>query len=253
MYKERHPFLVTQGTSFEDYSSAFGSFFSNGTYLRDSRGRLVGEDSNESTRIWYFAQHNDSRFTGCITDDVLVRRIVLYKDEYYNKYETNCSAFAHFLTTGNFVECDTRDRSLVLRQNMRPYTSSTKVRVGDMVCLMYARDKSLKSRCNEYRNLYLKAKKERHITSGFGGTMALQDGVYTAEQVLKMCKSDYYLQDYHFMVCVDINEGQPVWLSQRGYSKLDSGKPVPFSITRGLSDAYLELVPMFALIKRRRR
>ena len=88
------------------------------------------------------------------------------------------------------------------------------------------------------------------IVSDRGKTSVRRIRQLAADEISSMCRSCYIVQDYHFMICVDINDGQPVCLSQRGYLKHGSDRRTPFSITRGLSDTYLELVPMFAFIKK---
>lgn len=224
---------------------------SNGKYVRGNRGRIVGRESSKAPEILYLAEVLGERFLGSVTDTLLVERILRYWDEYYSVRYTNCSAFAHYLTTGKFVECDEKNRLLVIEQGMRPYELANRVDIGDMLCLLYTSN-VIKSRRNEYANRYRKVQKHRADKGGFAGTkvMKLKPRSYTPADI-RTIQQLSWCNDYHFMVCVAKWRGQPVWLSQNGFVP-PQGEKVSFAITVGEQDPYLLEVPVFTFIKKRR-
>jgi len=251
MYQPTMQVLWTSVES-DGFKSLRSVLHSNGTYVRRGDGYLLGRESYKDWGIFFLSEYREKKFTGHITDKVLVERIKCYWDEYLGKYHTNCAAFAHFLTTGVFIEYDHEHKNLVIEQGMRPYEMTGRIDVGDMVCLMYADDRSWSSRKNPYSNSYRKARKHRHDKDGFTGAseMKLQQRSFSPEEIRKMY-TDLGIRDYHFMVCVGKRKGKPVWISQGGYA-LPGEEPVAFSMTCGETDPYLRHVPIIALIKKRR-
>ncbi|MGE5540767.1 MAG: hypothetical protein ACM3TU_00565 [Bacillota bacterium] len=222
---------------------------SNGSYVRAGNWKKRYKIEKKVPRIPFHFTVGDRKYAGNITDKRLVARITEYMRDYYGKKYTNCSTFAHFLTTGTFIECDSERNLLVLTQGMREYRDET-IRVGDMLCVIYAHDRYWRSRVMPHRNSYLKAKKKRHGTNEFSHALAQKNKVLTAEKILEICKLPT-IADYHFMVCVAKHPEGPVWLSQGGKYPPD-GRPSPLLFTIGNDDGCPGAVPLLALLKRRR-
>lgn len=251
MYQPTMPVLWTSVDT-SGFRSHRDTLNSNGKYIRSNSGLLIGRESYKDWGIFFLGEYREKKFTGHITDKVLVERIKHYWNEYLGRYYTNCAAFAHYLTTGIFVECDPELGNLVIEQGMRPYEMASRVDVGDMVCILYAHDRTAKSRRNPYAHRYRRVRKHRYDKDGFAGAaeMGLHQRAFSPGEIRKMY-TDLWIRDYHFMVCVGKKQGEPVWLSQGGYAK-PGEEPVAFSVTCGETDSYLRHVPVFSLIKKRR-
>ncbi len=249
MYVENYPILASDIATGEDIFARFEQWPSNGTYVRFPDGRRFDRVSTKEKRIHYLVGTNQSTHIGFITDALLVSRIVEYMEHYYGTKHTNCSAFAHFLTTGRFIECDPELQYLVLEQGMCVYDSQ-KIGVGDMICILYSSKRQARSRKSTLRTGYMKVQKERHNDGRFGHSIATKHTTFTAAQIHDL-RGDYRVEDYHFMVCAAIHNGEPVWVSQRG--RFVPGEvPVPIVLTVGLHDCYDPDVPILTLIKKRR-
>lgn len=250
MYLPSTPLLWSE-VSVAGMRSVRETLVSNGTYMRGNCGQILGRETIKIPHILYFATCNDDCIKGYITDKVLVKRILRYWDEYFGVRYTNCSAFAHYLTTGQFVECEKEKRLLVINQGMRPYEMATKVDVGDMICLLYA-EKRMASRKNPVLRKYRKVLKHHADKRGFSGSknMEMHQRSFSPEEIRHL-DNDPALGDYHFMVCVGKYHDQPVWLSQSGHVP-PNGEPVAFTITVGDLNPYVHNVPVFAMIKKRR-
>jgi len=234
------------------FKSSRNYLHTNGTYVRAHNGYILGRESFENQRIFYYGEYNEKKFAGFITDRILVTRIKHYWDNFIGKYHTNCASFAHYLTTGDFVECEKSPRYFVLTQGMRPYEMANRVDIGDMMCLLYAHDKILRSRTNPFASKYKKAKKHRHNIGGFNGckVMDLKPRSFTAEEIYRLYNTPL-MRDFHFMVCVAKRSGRPVWLSQGGHEKPGNALAC-FSVTYDDKDPYLQDIPVFTFIKKRR-
>jgi len=227
---------------------------SNGSYVRfpfNWSKRYVIRDSRKkrAMRIGYRCIMDEEDYFGWIEDEILVTRITEYMASYYGKKHTNCSAFAHFLTTGTFVECPEESSLLVLEQGMAAYKDQ-KVRVGDMICIVFARDRLCRSRNFGHNSKYLEVKKKRRKDDRFVHSLLPKNDTLTSSEVVAICKN-VVSEDYHFMVCVGKYNGKPVWISQRG-RYLPGEHPSPIAITVGEYDGYVLDVPLLTLIKRRR-
>lgn len=252
MYQPTIPVLWSDVSREAGFRSGLTHMYSNGTYVRHSDGHLICRKSYKDQGIFIVGECNGERIVGQITDKLLVGRIQCYWDSYFEAYYTNCSAFAHYLTTGEFVECEEELGLLVIRQGMRPYEMADRVDVGDMVCILYGRDRLVGSRRHKYAHRYRKAKKHRHDRGGFGGasTMRLEQRPFMPDEIRGL-HANLLMGDFHFMVCVAKKDGKPIWLSQSGRVPPGDGSTT-FSITYGDGDPYLSNVPVFAFIKKRR-
>lgn len=250
MYHPTKPVLWTE-VALEGWRSFQLLWHSNGKYIRSDTGVVVGQESSKDPEIVYLSEVMGQQFSGSITDPILVERILRYWNEYFGKRHTNCSSFAHYLTTGEFVECDIEKQLLVLEQGMRPYEMSQRIDVGDMLCLLFA-DKSIATRRNQLANRYHKVQKHRFKEGGFTGTklMKLQSRSFTPAEIRRV-NDIPWIEDYHFMVCVAKRHGKPVWISQCG-KHAPEDELVYFSVTLGETDPYFLDIPVFTFIKKRR-
>lgn len=225
---------------------------SNGIYVRRTDGFVVWRASPIDHGIVAIGEYQDEVYVFHIGDKVLTERIERYWNEYIDRYHTNCSSFAHYLTTGEFTDCSTCQNELVLEQGMRPFEMASRVDVGDMVCIFYGKERVLGSRKFDYSHRYRRSKKIWHDKGGFDGTVAakLKPRSFTADEIKEGYRSGLAV-DYHFMVCVGQRQGEPVWLSQGGFFNRGDGAP-DFVLTVGNRDPYLKNVPYFAFIKKRR-
>jgi len=232
-----------------EYSTSFQFLPSNGVYVRNRLGSFLGRVKDKKKSVAYVANFKGDRTVGTITDKVLVDRIPTYMVEYINKYHTNCSSLAHFLTTGDFKECEFRNNQMVIQQNMRPISLATRIDVGDMVCVLYGFKRFLRSRRYGLRNMFLEAQKGHHKTGSFSTVTDVQQRIFTAEEIRELSKG-FGISDYHFMVCVAKCHGIPVWLAQHAYTSPKDGA-FPIDLTKGMRNPYTDMVPVFTFIKKR--
>lgn len=251
MYKLSKPVLLSKLDSNRGYLSFIDYLYSNGSIVRDSQGKRIRAIPSSNGSLEYFLMSGEKLIRGAIYDVVLMDRIITYMEKYYGNKITNCSAFAHYLTTGEFIECCHDDNFVVVGQGMRPFSVTSRVDVGDMMCIAYGKKKYFSSRRNIYRNKFIKSKKFRHDTSGFNNSIPVSAKSFEASDIQILCKNPC-LQDYHFMVCIGVLNGEPVWISQRGYMDPDDGINIPLAITFGNFDPYPNSVPAFVFIKKRR-
>lgn len=233
------------------FGSILYPIYSNGTYVRSKEGTLLGRETKKYNAIPFHAGFCGQIIKGYITDKILVERIERYWLEHAGIHHTNCSTFAHYLTTGRFLECSQKMSRLIIEQGMRPYEMASNIGIGDMVCLMYANDRLGRSRKNKYAHRYRKAKKCRHDEGTFNGTasMGLRSRAFSPQEIIELYIG-LRLVDYHFMVCVAKSKGKPVWLSQGGYA--EPGMKTMFLVTANDNDCYLHNIPIIAFIKKRR-
>jgi hypothetical protein len=135
---------------------------------------------------------------------------------------------------------------------MRPYEMADNIDVGDMVCLIYANDRLLKSRTLGLYSRFRRVQKHRHATGGFCGTaeMGLTQRSFTADEIRVLCTSPWS-RDYHFMVCVAKKDGKPIWLSQAERAR-PGEELITFAVTYGARDPYFVGMPLFSFVKKRR-
>ena len=249
MYKPTQPVLLAWAHYPHGYQSDFYYMDSNGKYIRDDRGRHISREDGRST-LPYVLFRPEGNIQSQITDPVLVERVVRYMEDYYGKEQTNCSVFAHYLTTGEFVSCKDKCRELVLSQPMHGFNPDWSVKIGDTVCLVYGEDRIHRSRKNPARKDFIKTKLARAGGTRFNSIIPMKQRVFDSEIIADVCRQSI-MDGYHFMVCVDIYEGEPVWLSQVGWH--DPGdENIAFTLTIGWNDPYRMKVPIFAFLRRRK-
>ncbi len=249
MYTPTHPLMFSWSFEGEDPKGVYEFLHSNGSYLRMRDWRKRYKITQEKPKIMFRFKIRDRSYTGAITDIHLVSRVTQYLQEYYGKKLTNCSAFAHFLTTGTFIECEIERKLFVLTQGMCEYRNEP-IRVGDMLCVIYARDKLWRSRRVPDRSRYVKAKKKRNGNTEFTHALPPRNKTLSAKEIEKICQNAF-VDDYHFLVCVAKDTDGPVWLSQGGRYP-PKGKPSPLVFSVGNDDGYRNAVPILTLLKRRR-
>ena len=249
MYQPTQPLLFSWIHEGEYPGGDYTFLHSNGSYVRIEDWKKRYKDTKEKPAIPFRFTVRDRTFIGHITDECLVSRITEYLQDYYGKRYTNCSAFAHFLTTGTFIECDEEQSLVVLTQDMAQYRGET-IRVGDMLCVIYANDRVWRSRKVPHRKSYLRAKKKRRGTHEFTHGLPPRKRILSAKGIRELCASGL-ADDYHFLVCVAKDAAGPVWLAQGGrYAPGDEPSPLVFTV--GNNDGYDNVVPLLALLKRRR-
>lgn len=252
MYQESKAALFTQVNFLGQLTSHFTHFPTNGTYIRGFSGQVLGRYGQRDEGIFYMAECEGERFQGDITDAVLCERITRYFADFRGQRYTNCAAMAHFLTTGEFVECVSGEGMAVVHQGMRPYDMAGDVGVGDMVAIVYGNPRVAGSRkVPELRKKFRRAKKRRHHKGAFTSSIPMQRRSFTAEEVRLLCRSPLST-DYHFMVCVDHFGGRPVWISQYGRMVPGGESNIAVILTIGEYDPYQHCTPLFSLIKKRR-
>jgi hypothetical protein len=249
MYVRRKAVIFSEVTDVGS-RSVFDYLPTNGRLIRNDRGVVVGKYGCEDRGIYYMCDCRGRSYFGNILDTVLVARIQEYFDHYFHTRKTNCASMAQYLTTGEFTEPGNAAAMLVLNQGMRPYDSASRVQIGDMVCILYAQHFLKSRKLPNVRQLMRRAKKVWHQRQTFVANTTLSHSSYTPTQIRSMYASGAFA-DFHFMVCVDRLQGQPVWLSQLGYREIDE-EQVSVVLTVGEHNPYPDCVPMYTLIKKRR-
>jgi hypothetical protein len=251
MYKEKKAVLFSRVSYPDLLESRFLLLPTNGTYVRGFRGHNFGRYGAEDRGILYVAECEGRSFRGNITDPILCQRIREYFTTLRGRRYTNCAAMAHFLTTGQFVECVEDERMAIIHQGMRPYDMANRIDVGDMVGIIYGRQRIANSRrYPELRARFRKAQRLRSQTGTFTSYIPMARNSFTPEVIREMCEC-VSVVDFHFMVCVDHCHGKPVWISQ--YGRMPPGSNhIAVVLTLGEYDPYQQHTPMFSLIKKRR-
>ncbi len=251
MYHPSRPIIFSRITTKGGARGVYEVLDSNGFYFRSSTGNIITGLPGKHG-LDYACDTEQGRYSGRITNKLLVSRIMEYMKLYYGKKYTNCSSFAHFLTTGEFVECLPSQRLLVVEQGMRPYEGGV-VHVGDMLCVVYANEKFCRSRKLSWRAKYLKTQKGRHDHRTFKHALKLKQPSFTAKEVRYLCMGDE-ARDFHFLVCVGKYNDEPVWISQSGYYNPAEYDPddefTSIVLTVGKYDGYSLDVPLLTFIKK---
>lgn len=251
MFVPTHPLIVSRLLSTWGCNGAYTLFDSNGHYVyHPGLGRVRKETKRDKKYLYYRCETDQGTYWGMITDKLIVERIKEYMALYWGKKHVNCSAFAHFLTTGEFIECDPAKHLLVIEQGMRAYKGQ-KIHVGDMLCVVYADQKSCSSRKTSWRSGYKRAQKKRHNDGTFKHGLFPPKLSCTADEVRTYCLSSS-ADDFHFLVCVGKYNDEPVWVSQRGHFHPSDDLTIPLVLTVGPYDGYPNDVPLVTFIKKRR-
>ena len=248
MYKPAQTVVFPTSVYNEDgFMDRIETLVSNGKYTRWPDGRLVSFPTKDK-KIFFFFEFEKKHFMCKVEDSLIESRIVEYIHEYFDKYLTNCASFAHFVMTGEFQECCPKKGYLIIESYMQTYKPKKPVSVGDVVCILYGKNRFINSRKLEMHSKFVRARKRRHDTGEFVTGIEHRKSVLSPEDIKELYGSGW-ARDFHFMVCINHHKGKPVWLSQRGYH--NPGTPfVPFVITVGNNDPYPENTPIIVLKKR---
>ncbi len=259
MYQENQ--LLIRSYFFEEEIGYGGDYFylaTNGTHVRWPDGGLIYSLKDQQPHIKiYFEEMIDRELRSrlfTLTDNSLVERIGVYLAEHYNSKVTNCSSFAHFLLTGECLDCNPAHNNIVITHSMRLYSSKDKIRIGDMICILYGTDRSLTSRKMDpsVRKLYIKTKIKRRRDRCFNRMKPVSDTPVLMPEQIKELAMNPCIDDYHFMVCIGKkHNGDPIWISQLGYH-LPGEESISLVVTTGKFDPYVHSTPMIVLTKRGR-
>ncbi len=231
-----------------------------GHTVRDCRGRIIVKirdvplDKEAHHMICDATQELNGfqeRFIRIIKDKKISGRIADYFAKFYGKKRTNCASFANYLITGEFTECVTPDRNLVLTQRMTTYNGQ-KIVVGDMLCLLYYHpiNRTRLSK-NKGRNRYVRHKKLTHQGKGFLETCKAKKVVSLPPEEIKDMFYRGAYTDFHFLVCVGLNaEGKPVFAQQHGHYWPEQEEPARISVSIGDANPYPYEIPAFVFINR---
>lgn len=250
MYTKNHPVLFVEHHEEQGFASSFELLPSNGTIVRTPRGVRLSTVGKMRGCVEFLLFSGNDVVKGAVSDKVLADRIVVYMEQYYGSHVTNCSAFAQYLYSGTFIECEHDKNFAVVMQGMRPYALSARVDVGDVVCLLYAKKEVFLSRRSEMRSKFVKAQNRYHRSRDFTATIPMKTRVQTPANILELCTNPL-IDDYHYMVCVGHSSGRPIWLFQNGY-KNPGENDCALAITIGEVNPYPKNLPLFSLIKKRR-
>lgn len=234
------------------YTSSLEQVYTNGSIVRSYRGHRMTWLGNSEKGLEYAFFNHEGVYQGVIADEIISERVLVYMRDYYGHRRTNCSSFTHFVTTGQFVECEHEQNQAVVAHGMRPFSMVSRVEVGDVVWIAYAQTRYFRSRQGDVsaRKKFMRAQKEYHETGLFSAVVKTAAKSREPEMILDLCKNPC-LNDYHFMVCVAHEQGKPVWLFQNGYHNPGESHN-SFGMTVGLVNPYPK-APLFAYIKKRRR
>src|SRR3569623_1158457 len=206
MFIPTHPLIVSKVLAKVGGDGIYKIFDSNGHYFYPGFGRVRKEKKKDKKPLYYRCEMDHGVFWGSVTDKLTVERDIEYMARDWGKKHTNFSAFAHCLSTGEFVECDPAKRLLVIEQGMQVY-SGQKIAVGDMVCVVYADQKFCNSRKTLWRPAYKHAQKKRHDDGTFNHSLLPKKRSYTAEEVRGCCLGPS-ADDFHFLVCAGKYNGE---------------------------------------------
>ena len=234
------------------YASSLDRVYTNGKIVRSYRGHKMSWLNSDTTDLAYALFTNDGVYEGYIVDKTIASRILEYIELYYGKRHTNCSSFAYFMSKGEFIECERANNLAVVGHGMRPFKMAHRVDVGDIVWIAYAEKRIFSSRRGDVsmRKRFLEAQKQYHANRAFSSMVDVAQKPREPGMILDLCKNPA-LDDYHFMVCVGHERGQPLWLFQNGYHNPSEGHNA-FGMTVGMTNPYPAKAPLYAYIKKRR-
>ncbi len=228
--------------------------YSNGRYVRLSQGTLLVKTREKLRKDYYFcyniSQQGESAY-GSVKDKNLSSRLRSYINVHYKTKNTNCSTFAHFLATGKLIECESDKNYLISKHVMTTYTGQ-KICVGDMLCVMYwSKTACSRKMPSALRKNFLKSKKEKCRYNSLFIKRFRKHIVYTAEEI-KGLYTDLPIKDFHFFVCVDVQNNIPIFAHQLGKNMIDNCENSPIIFTKGAYDPYREkdTSPAFIFINR---
>lgn len=232
---------------------------SNGVHVRDEVGQIVTSGYRNGfadSQFWYTFQNDGmlDHIEGPVKDPILSKRITKYLAEFHMEKRTNCSAFAHYLATGKFVECGVSNSNFVLEGNMTTYNQQ-KINVGDMVCVIfYGSICNTRREINPVRNIYKRNRKSHHAGNDMLEMCATKHTRTFSPSNLRRLVGGLVYETFHFMSCIAHHNGQPIFIQQCGRN-WDIGKgnspAIVFSIS-GYGQIYNEHTPAIVLIQRKK-
>lgn len=180
---------------------------------------------------------------------ILAERITTYLEEFYEKRKTNCASFVEYLRSGNFFECDPEFHSMMFKGNLATYQGE-KVRPGDSVCVLYFSQLGKRRRYGVARTLYRKNRKaEGNLTRLSVATRRS----FAPEKMIEFYTSGIF-SDYHFMYCIDIHNGMPVFIQQVGRNdpRMNELQHTPLLVSIGMQEMAYSEVQAFVFINRKK-
>lgn len=232
-----------------------------GIIIIDARGdgiKIKTKDRNDENHV---ILHSYQELHGVPTvgirkvgNKVLAERIISYINNYYGNRKTNCSAFAQYLKTGEFVECCNANNYFAYSGGMNRYTGQ-QVRPGDILCVLYYNKNAGSRKAPTWmRGHYMKAQKVKAKGANLDKLKSVRGGTCSAEELLAMYRSGY-IGDYHFMFCIGVENGQPVFIQQLGWQDPNVSRDPrssPILVTVGMSNFSPKNTPSYVFIKRGR-
>ncbi|HUY05395.1 MAG TPA: hypothetical protein VMV62_01620 [Candidatus Paceibacterota bacterium] len=256
-------FLFTQAVKDRQFGGGHFTFealstrrMHNGLLVKDTRGNSfemkTGKQNADMHLILHYGQDVHGSYTSRTIrlNDLFAERVVTYLRDYYGEYHTNCSTFVEYLRTGNFCECDAERLSFMLSGGMNRYTGQ-KIRPGDSLCIFYYNKwgrsrKGHKTLRNHYR------KKDKNVSGDLEKLKSVTGYRFSSEELLKTYRHVVYA-DYHFMFCIGIHDGQPVFIQQMGLNdSRESTDLTPIIVSVGMTNMSNQDIPACMFIKRGR-
>jgi len=249
-------FLFESSVSNKETFGNLNKLSINESIVRNNKGEVMFRFKDEvvHNHLLYYvlfqgSEENKKTFDGFVKDAIISKRILEYMDTHFVSTITNCSSFAHYLTTGEFISCHCSDSNLVLPNPMVRYAGQ-EIEVGDMICVLYS------SRFhNFFRRIHARKNRHRCIREDHILVIGEEDSQksFSALDVKKMFW-EAKLDGYHFLVCVDTKNGEPVFIQQLGinYPQHEPVAPIVFSC--GGYDPYMnhKTPPFVTLIQKRK-
>lgn len=234
-----------------------------GLLLKDKKGdslKLKYDGGNSPDTVHLFLHYTQQLFGDKITnrermqDPVLAQRIISYLKKYYGERHTNCSTLVEYLMTGEFSECDLSKESFAYLGGMNRYAGQP-IRPGDALCIFFYKKGVASSRKvpTDIRRHYLQTKKKILQTKGGLGHLRKRGTAhYTSEELIRGYGLGLY-SDYHFMYCIGIHNGLPVFIQQMGRNEPGEQmdiKKSPIVISVGNANVTKEAHPAIMFIKK---
>lgn len=175
----------------------------------------------------------------------IAERIVSYIRNCHGKRHTNCSTFVEYLRTGHFIECND-GHCIMFQGNMRRYMGQN-IKPGDSLCILYFNKKAggrthRQGRWHYRRN---RASENNDLKKLTGIDFVLSD-----KELISFYSCGFF-KDYHFMFCIGIQNGHPIFIHQMGRNdpKKMKKQTGPIIVSVGTTNCYNEVLGC-AFIKR---
>lgn len=168
----------------------------------------------------------------------IAERIVSYLRNYHGKRHTNCSTFVEYLQTGHFAECD-NGHCIMFSGNMRRYTGQN-IKPGDSLCILYFNKRAgSRKRATGRWHYRRNGARENNDLKRLTGA----DFVLTNTELVSLYSCGFF-KDYHFMFCIGIQNGQPIFIQQMGRNdpKKMKKQTGPIVVSAGTANCYNEVL-----------